>query len=695
MTGRRAKLLRGALLGCALVNCASPPAPAPAPALAPRVSLPPEPQATTGVDRAAIDPQVSPCADLYRHACGGWLSEASVPSSRQWIELGGEEISKRRRGITHQLLVGSATAIRSSAVASRTAAPQRLFRACMDEAAIERAGVRPLAPLLKRIDQIHDPASLAATLAELHQSGVDALFRLGPGVEQATPEVWSWRLSAAASSRPARAQQRRSTPGAAEASADYEQLVAGTLMSLDDTGAEASAEALRGARASWTLEVILDRAVSSKASDRPAQVGQGAAPLGAGFDWPTYLYARGLSPELSPSTPPGGWLSEVAQALTSTPLPALRAYLKWRTAKSLSLALPRSVGGPISAAFPDPGETTPKPRRDQCVNIVERNLSGELSQAFAAAALSPQARHLAETLARSSVASLDQLFARSPQLTSAQQDASRARLRDIEFQLGAGRPEQPLKLPAGGDFAELLLAAHRARVERDIRRASAAPDRQLMPVPASTPNMFFHPALRAVIVPAGYLLPPNLDPDAVRSANGARAGFGFAHELAHGFNADWLSRFSGCVQADLSSTHRVSGLPAKSPDLPRYSAQAFARVEQETLADVVGIRVAYSAHVATESTATASAGTAQPPRDSSAAAAAEAAPTPGQLFWLNYAQSQCRKATLEGDAWLLQHDSHLPSHARVNYTARSVPEYARDFSCQAADPMAQASSCQW
>src|ERR1019366_3127427 len=50
------------------------------------------------------------------------------------------------------------------------------YAAGMDEAAIERAGTKPLAPLFAAIDKLKAPGDLPAVLAELHARGLEAGF---------------------------------------------------------------------------------------------------------------------------------------------------------------------------------------------------------------------------------------------------------------------------------------------------------------------------------------------------------------------------------------------------------------------------------------------------------------------------------------------------------------------------------------
>ena len=56
-----------------------------------------------------------------------------------------------------------------------------IYAACMDETAIERADLAPLASELARIDAVHDVPSLSREIAHLHLLGVNVLFDTGAG----------------------------------------------------------------------------------------------------------------------------------------------------------------------------------------------------------------------------------------------------------------------------------------------------------------------------------------------------------------------------------------------------------------------------------------------------------------------------------------------------------------------------------
>ena len=135
--------------------------------------------AQSGIVPSWIDTAANPCTDFYAFACGGFTKTATIPPDRSsWGAI--ELVVKDAEDFLHKILEDAARASTGGGGDPTVDKIGAYYAACMDEAAIERAGIAPIQPLLDAIARVTDARSAAAAVIALHAAGVFPLFAIGP-----------------------------------------------------------------------------------------------------------------------------------------------------------------------------------------------------------------------------------------------------------------------------------------------------------------------------------------------------------------------------------------------------------------------------------------------------------------------------------------------------------------------------------
>jgi putative endopeptidase len=652
------------------------------------------PSAPSGVEKSALDPSTSPCDDFYQYACGGWIKATEIPSDEPSWYRSFSVIRDRNEEILRQILESYAKGEKQNEAYAKALGD--FYGSCMDEAAIEKAGIKPLEPWLKAIDGIKDSASLTKLLGRMqYELGTGIVFQqvAAQDFDDATKVVgmfWQAGLG-----MPEREYYLESTPKMTELRKKYEAHIAATMQLAGEPEAQAKASAKKVLE----IETALAKAWMSKEDRRePKKIHHSAtkanlAKVAPGIQWDAWLDGARSKDIAAFNVAQPDYMKALGAMLgASTSIPDWKTYLRWH--------LFRTSADELGQKFVDEsfrwkqaltGAEKLPARWKRCVRAVDGGMGEALAQPFVRQTLGSEGKQNVVAMVQGIEHAMHQNLEKLAWMDDATRKAAFGKLGKIANKIAyPDKWRNYDKLEISRD-SYALNAQRSAAFEhaRQLAKIGKPVDRTEWQMSPPTVNAYYDAQLNEMVFPAGILQPPFYSNAAPRSTNYGAIGMVMGHELTHGFDdegrqfdldgnlKDWWSksvneefeRRAECVKKQYDS-YTVLG------DLHVNGKLTLG----ENIADLGGVKLAYKAF------------TAQNPPPPAGAPKPDF--TPEQEFFLGFAQGWCGKMRDEALRHLVSTNPHSPPNFRVNGPLSNTPEFAQAFGCKADAKMVKKDRCE-
>lgn len=646
----------------------------------------------SGLDVVALDRSTDPCTDFYQFACGGWIAAHPIPDDLPGIGRGWEMRQRTFDVLLRILTTSTNDPDRQKAT--------RYYAACVNETAIETAGLAAIAPLMGRIAGLRSRVELPALLAHLHsfaiipeiparQPAYSALFEFRSQHDDAN-QIASLNPSGIA--LPARELYLAST---AQVSALRDTFAAHVRQVLSMLGASPEAAA-SGARAVLEIETALATASPDNVQQRvpdPRRLSRAQLDtLMPRFDWSAYLTAASAPAIETIDVQSLPFARAVDRLLSETPIASLKAYLQWQVAHASVMMMPARFRQADFEFFKRAlrGQRQLEPRVDVCVTETDDRLAGIVGKAFVEETFGDKSRAEMLALVAQLTAAMRETIDVASWMSDATRQAAKAKLTSLAAKIGyPDRWQDHSKLEVRSDDPlgnfQRVLAFERAN---DLRNIGRPPDPRDWPrLSAAKAEAGYRPERNEIIFPAGFLQLPFYNPTRDAAVNFGAIGAVIGHEITHAFDdigrklddrgnwRDWwtpvdeaaFEERAACM-VDQYSRYEIGGVGNLNGRLTLG----------ENIADNGGVRLALLAYLASQS--------------------AESAPvldgfTPTQRVFLGWAQAWCQNVRPEAERLSAGSDPHAPGRYRVNGPLSNMAEFQRAFSCRSGVPMVRPSSC--
>ena len=653
-----------------------------------------EPPQRSGVEKSALDTSVSPCDDFYQYACGGWIKGTEIPGDEASWYRSFSVIRDRNEEILHGILEGLAKG-QGTGDTPYGKALGDFYASCMDEAAIEKNGTKPLEPWLKGIDAIKDPASLTKFFGKMQADGSGIVFELSSGQDfgdatQVVGMIWQAGLG-----MPEKEYYLDDSPKMKELRGKYVDHVAAMMQLAGDPEPKAKA----AAKKVLEIETALAKAWMSKEDRRePKKVNHPAtradlAKLAPGIDWNAWLEGAGAKDIAKFNVGMPDFMKALGTMLNGkVSIADWKTYLRWHLFRGAADELPKKfVDEKFKWRQALVGAKELPPRWKRCVRAVDGGMGEALAQPFVKKTLGAEGKAnvvaMVQAIEKVMHGNIDQLA----WMDETTRKAAIAKLGKIANKIAypdKWRSYDGLTIDRDSYLASAENAAA-FEYRRQLAKIGKPVDRQEWLMSPPTVNAYYDAQLNEMVFPAGILQPPFYANVAPPPTNFGGIGMVMGHELTHGFDdegrqfdadgnlRDWWSK---TVDAEFD---RRAECVKKQYD--EYTVLGDVHVNGkltlgENIADLGGVKLAYRAMLASQE----GRGKTLGKREFSAE----------QEFFLGFAQSWCGKMRDEALRHLVATNPHSPPNLRVNGPLSNLPEFAQAFSCKPDAKMVKKDRCE-
>jgi putative endopeptidase len=648
--------------------------------------------AQSGFDTSRMDSSINACDNFYQYANGSWLKKTEIPAAfPSWGTW--DILITRNREISRDILEA---AMKNGSVkkGSSTQLVGDYYASCMDEAAIEAAGTKPLERYFKEIDAIKDAAGLRSVIAHHIVAGMNPVIQFYAYPDAKNSKMNIANLYQGGLSLPTSEYYSKTDPKSVEIREKFTAHLVRMFGLLGEDAATAKAHA-------QTVLAIETRL--AKASKAPVELRDPANyynmmtvaevdKLTPGFNWASFAQEIKSPTFLSINTGQPDFLREVAKMMTDVPLDPWKTYLKWNV---LNASAPR-----LAKRFEDAdfdfysrtlnGTEEQLPRWRRCTRQTDNMLGEALGEEFVKTQYTPAAKKRMDELIDNLFAAYKEHVNKIDWMSESTRTEALAKLSKIRRKVGY--PEKPrgyagLNIDRKSYFDNTIAGTEFLNI-RSNKDIGTPPDPDRWGTAATVVNAYYNSTYNDITFPAGILQPPFFDPKLDDAMNYGAIGVVIGHELTHGFD-DSGSRYDGegnlkMWWTDADRKKFEEKVDCVSTQFSSYEVEPGLNINGkltlgENTADLGGMAIAFDAFKKSME---------GKPRPANIDGL-----TPEQRFFIGWAQVWAENDRPEYARLIVQSDPHSIASFRVNGPLSNFPEFARAYSCKIGDKMVREKQC--
>ena len=653
-----------------------------------------------------VDKSLDPCTDFFKYACSKWIKANPIPPDQVgWGTF--NSLAIWNVAAVHQTLEDATNTSASGNPVEKKVGDY--YSSCMDEPAINKAGIAPLQPLLDRIAKLNHKSQLPELIAAIHQSirpanlnFIDAQYQGVLFGIYASPDFDNAALMLAALDQsgmamPSREFYLKDDDKSKQIREKYLKHVSRLL----ELSGESSAQAAKDAQTVLAMETALANAAMDIVVRRdPKNLNnkmslEGVQALTPSFSWKAYLTAMHAPPSPQYLVLAPDFFRGMEKLIASEPVDHWRPYLRFSTLHFLASSLSQPF---VEKNFDFFGRTLGgaqqiQPRWRRCSINADIDLGEAVGQAYVAKYFPPQNKERMLAMVKAIESALSEDIDTATWMSAETKQKAHIKLAAQVDKIAYPDHWRDYSsvIIKRDDFLGNVERSSAFEINRRLALVGKPMDRQLWGMTPPTVNAYEDAQTNTINFPAGILQPPFFDGAQMDAVNYGAIGAVIGHEITHGyddqgrkFDADGNLR-DWWTPADAANyDQRDSCITDEyTQDVPEAGVKQNGKLSAgEDTADNGGIHLALAALQSTLKSQG---------KDLDSPATNDQ--TQLQTFFLSYANVWCGEVRPEAARTAVLTQGHSLNRYRVNNVVGNMNEFSHAFGCHAGQPMVRANAC--
>jgi putative endopeptidase len=678
-------------------------------AVSAQTAAPATPESMPALDRFSpdqADKSLNPCSDFFEYACSKWIKTNPMPADQAgW-------------GTLNLLAIWNVAAIQNtlddaaSKTTDRTPVQQKVgdyYASCMDETAINKAGIAPLQPMLDRIAKLSDKSQLPELIASVQQiirpadlNFIDAeyqgvLFGLYASPDFDDAKMMLPALDQSGMGMPGREFYLKDDEKSKQIRDKYLKHIARFLELSGEPPAQAASDAqavlaIETGLANAAMDIVDRRDPKNQNNKMSLQQVQALTPS---FNWSRYFAAMHAPPSQQYLVLAPNFFRGIEKLIASQSVEHWQGYLRFSTISSMAPFLSEPF---VEERFDFVGRTLSgaqqmQPRWRRCSFNADADLGEAVGQAYVTRYFPPENKQrmlqMVNAIKTALGQEIDDASWMSPQTKQLAHVKLAAQVDKIAYP-DHWRDYSALEIKRD-DFLGNVERSANFEMNRRIAKFGKPVDRHEWNMSPPTVNAYEDAQTNTINFPAGFLQPPAFDAAQIDAVNYGAIGVVIGHEIIHGyddqgrkFDADGNLRDWWVPEDAARYDDRDKCITDEyTQDVPEAGVKQNGKLSAgEDTADNGGIHIAMAA---LQNTLKEQGKDLETPAPDGL--------TELQNFFLAYGNIWCGENRPEAARTAVMTQGHSLNRYRVNNVLANMPEFAHAFGCHAGQPMVHANAC--